>query len=140
MVQPIHSTHSTSALTLFHSSVTSSLTSWQFTFRNGFDPGITNCSIAGRNSHQNYATFLTHDTKASPLGISPCVFHSAALLFHTSLKSDLFCAGGVTSPPYTDCYPTAPRLLCGWSDGLEWSPGCAASDASGLLGYIPLWP
>src|SRR6218665_1022524 len=26
-------------------------------------------------------------------------------------------------PPFTDCYPTAPRLLCGWSDGLEWSPG-----------------
>jgi len=26
--------------------------------------------------------------------------------------------------PYTDCYPTAPRLLCGWSDGLEWSSGC----------------
>src|SRR6218665_3983690 len=38
-------------------------------------------------------------------------------------------ADGVTSPPFTDCYPTAPRLLCGWSDGLEWSPGCAASDA-----------
>jgi|SRR6218665_2389483 len=39
-------------------------------------------------------------------------------------------AGGVTSPPFTDCYPIVPRLLCGWSDGLEWSPGCAASDAT----------
>src|SRR6218665_1910886 len=35
-----------------------------------------------------------------------------------------------TSPPNTDCYPTAPCLLCGWPDGLEWSPGCAASDTS----------
>src|SRR6218665_1948101 len=26
---------------------------------------------------------------------------------------------------------TAPSLFCGWSDGLEWSTGCAASDASG---------
>ena len=31
------------------------------------------------------------------------------------------------------CYPTAPNLLCGWSDGLEWSPSCAVSDASGPL-------
>ena len=38
------------------------------------------------------------------------------------------------------CYSTAPRLLCGWSDGLEWSAGCAASDASGPLCSIPLWP
>src|SRR6218665_4127564 len=52
----------------------------------------------------------------------------------------LCCAGGVTSPPCTDCYPTAPLLLCGWSDGLEWSPGCAASDASDPLCSIPLWP
>jgi len=27
-----------------------------------------------------------------------------------------------------------------WSDGLEWSPGCAVSDASGLLCSIPFWP
>jgi len=52
----------------------------------------------------------------------------------------LFCAGGVAGPPNADCYPTAPHLLCGWSDGLEWSPGCAASDASGPLCSIPLWP
>jgi len=31
-------------------------------------------------------------------------------------------------------------LLCGWSDGLEWSPGCAVSDASGPLCSIPIWP
>jgi len=45
----------------------------------------------------------------------------------------LFCPGGVAGPPNTDCYPTAPSLLCGWSDGLEWSTGCAASDASDPL-------
>src|SRR6218665_653432 len=44
----------------------------------------------------------------------------------------LFCASAVTDPPYTDCHPTAPRLLCSWSDGLEWSSSCAASDASPL--------
>jgi len=27
-----------------------------------------------------------------------------------------------------------------WTDGLEWSPGCAASDASGLLCAISVWP
>src|SRR6218665_3327755 len=41
-------------------------------------------------------------------------------------------------PPNADCYPTAPSLLCGWSDGLEWSTSCAASDASGPLGSFSL--
>src|SRR6218665_2750991 len=40
--------------------------------------------------------------------------------------------------PNADCYPTAPSLLCGWSDGLEWSPGCVASDASSPTGTFPL--
>src|SRR6218665_3372644 len=35
-------------------------------------------------------------------------------------------------------YPTAPSLLCGWSDSLEWSPYCAASDASGPLCSLSL--
>ena len=43
-------------------------------------------------------------------------------------------------PPYMDCYPTAPHLLCGWSDDLEWSSGCSVSDARGLLCCISLWP
>src|SRR6218665_863381 len=30
--------------------------------------------------------------------------------------------------------PTAQSLLCGWADGLEWSTGCAVSDASSPLG------
>src|SRR6218665_3357738 len=45
--------------------------------------------------------------------------------------------------PNADCYPTAQSLLCGWSDGLEWSTGCAASDASSPLGsffFIVLRP
>jgi len=42
--------------------------------------------------------------------------------------------------PYADCYPTEPRLLCGWSDGLDWSLGCGPSDASGPLCSISLWP
>ena len=33
----------------------------------------------------------------------------------------------------------APSLLCGWSGGLEWSPGCAVFDASGPLRSISLW-
>src|SRR6218665_2482408 len=41
----------------------------------------------------------------------------------------LFCPGGVAGPPNADCYPTAQSLLCGWSDGLEWSTDCAASDS-----------
>src|SRR6218665_2367599 len=51
-----------------------------------------------------------------------------------------FCAGRVTCPSHTDYDPTAPRLLCGWPGGLEWSCGCAVSDASGPLCSIPLWP
>src|SRR6218665_780236 len=36
------------------------------------------------------------------------------------------------SSAYTDCLTTAPCLLCGWSDPLECSPGCAVPDTSGL--------
>src|SRR6218665_3913778 len=50
----------------------------------------------------------------------------------------LFCPGAVAGPPNADCYPTAPSLLCGLSDGLERSTGCAASDASGPLGSFSL--
>src|SRR6218665_3429427 len=50
----------------------------------------------------------------------------------------LFCTGGVAGPPKEDCYPTVPSLLCGWSDGLEWSNSCAASGASSPLGSFSL--
>ena len=50
----------------------------------------------------------------------------------------LFIPGGVAGPPNADCYPTAPSLLCGWSDGLEWSTGCAAFDASSPLSSFSL--
>ena len=46
----------------------------------------------------------------------------------------------VTAPPDANCYPTASRLICVWSNGLEFSPGCAALDASGLLSSVFLWP
>jgi len=45
----------------------------------------------------------------------------------------------VTGPPDANCYPTVPHLLCGWSDGLVFSPGCTALDASGLLSSVFLW-
>jgi len=64
----------------------------------------------------------------------PTVTIERRISLHSSVQPE------VTSPSYTDCYPTAPSLLCGWSDVLEWSPGCAASDASGPLCSIPLWP
>ena len=50
----------------------------------------------------------------------------------------LFCPGGVAGPPKADCYLTAPSFLYGWSDGLEWSPGCDGSDPNGPLCSISL--
>jgi len=44
--------------------------------------------------------------------------------YSASYLTALFCASAVTGSPYTNCYLTEPRLLCGWTDGLEWSPGC----------------
>src|SRR6218665_2431786 len=51
----------------------------------------------------------------------------------------LFCPGGVAGPPNADCYPTAPSLLCCWSDGLESSSGFPPPHASGPLCSISLW-
>src|SRR6218665_191858 len=62
----------------------------------------------------------------APLPTEHCYYSASYLI-------TLFCPGGVAGPPNADCYPTAPSFLCGWSDGLEWSPGCAASDASSPL-------
>src|SRR6218665_3184458 len=59
------------------------------------------------------------------LGTSPILSPTTVLLhcyYSASYLITLFCPGGVACPPYTDCYPTAPSLLCGWSDGLEWAP------------------
>src|SRR6218665_1228146 len=71
------------------------------------------------------------------------LFSKATLLLHCYYSPSylivLFCPSGVTGPPCADYYLTAPSLLCGWSDGLEWSPGFAAPDASGPLCSISLW-
>src|SRR6218665_2981824 len=70
------------------------------------------------------------------------ILSPGTLLLHcyysASYLITLFCPGGVAGPPNVDCYPTAQSLLCGWSDGLEWSTGCAASDASSPLGSFSL--
>src|SRR6218665_739500 len=70
------------------------------------------------------------------------ILSPGTLLLHcyysASYLITLFCPGGAAGPPNADCYPTAPSLLCGWSDGLEWSTGCAASDASSPLGSFSL--
>src|SRR6218665_3042671 len=74
-------------------------------------------------------------------GTSPILSPGTLLLhcyYSASYLTALFCPGGVAGPPYTTCYPTAPSLLCGWSDGPEWSPGCAAFDASSPLGSFSL--
>src|SRR6218665_3403113 len=74
-------------------------------------------------------------------GTSP-ILSTRTLLLHcyysASYLITLFCPGGVAGPPNADCFPTAPSLLCGWFDGLEWSTGCAASDASSPLGSFSL--
>src|SRR6218665_4053754 len=57
-------------------------------------------------------------------GTSPILSPGTLLLhcyYSASYLITLFWPGGVAGPPYTDRYPTAPSLLCGWSDGLEWS-------------------
>src|SRR6218665_3023275 len=73
-------------------------------------------------------------------GLAPSYLRNfvAPLFYSASYLITLFCQGGVAGPPNADCYPTAPSLLCGWSDGLEWSTGCAASDASSPLGSFSL--
>ena len=71
-------------------------------------------------------TTVKWDSFVVPLLLFSIISH-CALLPRRSCRS-----------PNVDCYPIAPSLLCGWSDGLEWSPGCAASDASGPLCSISL--
>ena len=66
-------------------------------------------------------------------GTSPILYPGTLLFscyYSASYLLALSCPGGIAGPPNADCYPTAPSLLCGWSDGLEWSPGCGTSDAS----------
>src|SRR6218665_1895447 len=70
--------------------------------------------------------------RALTLTLTPIVY--AYAMVTGIFRITLFCPGGVAGPPNADCYPTAQGLLCGWSDGLEWSTGCAASDASSPLG------
>src|SRR6218665_2883795 len=90
-----------------------------------------------------YPQCLPHLCVGSALhrGTSPILSPGTLLLhcyYSASYLIALFCPGGVAGPPNADCYPTAPSFLCGWSDGLEWSTGCAASDASGPLGSFYL--
>src|SRR6218665_3040687 len=74
-------------------------------------------------------------------GTGPILYPGTELLhcyYSVSYLITLFCPGGVAGPPNADCYPTAQSLLCGWSDGLEWSTGCAASTR--LFFFIVLRP
>src|SRR6218665_2597041 len=75
-------------------------------------------------------------------GTSP-ILSPGTLLIHCYYSASyliaLFCPGGAAGPLNADCHPTAPLLLCGWSDGLEWSAGCATSDASGPLATLLLF-
>ena len=75
---------------------------------------------------------------------SSTTLSEGTLLFYCSYSTSyliaLLSAGGVTDPPYADCYPKVLRLFGGWSYGLEWSTGCATSDASGPLCSNSLWP
>src|SRR6218665_2297745 len=82
----------------------------------------------GSALHRGYSTTLSVGT------FLPHCCYSAPYLIA------LFCASAVTGSPYADGYLTAPCLLCGWFDGLEWSPGYAVFDASGPLCSISLWP
>src|SRR6218665_2076911 len=89
------------------------------------------------------APFLPHLCVGLALHGRTCpILSPGTLLLHcyysASYLITLFCPGGVAGPPNADCYPTAQSLLCGWSDGLEWSTGCAESDASSPLGSFSL--
>src|SRR6218665_2964703 len=53
-------------------------------------------------------------------GTSPILSPGTLLLhcyYSASYLIALFCPGGVAGPSNADCYPTAPSLLYGWSDG-----------------------
>jgi len=80
------------------------------------------------------ALHIGGSTPLSAGTLSPHCCHSPSYLIA------LFCAAQLLVPLYTNCYLTVLRLLCGWSNGLEWSSGCTASDASGPLFCISLWP
>jgi len=66
------------------------------------------------------------DRGTSPI-LSP---RTLQLHYSASYLIALLCPGGVAGPPRTRTIIDSASLLCGWSDGLEWSPGCAASECS----------
>src|SRR6218665_2428521 len=102
-------------------------------------PGLWVYAGCPSRAHLPTAHCLSHLCVGSALhrGTSLILSPGTVLLhcyYSASYLIALFCPGGVAGPLNADCYPTAPSLLCGWSDGLEWSTGCAASGASSPLG------
>src|SRR6218665_192375 len=96
-------------------------------------------SFTGSPTHSALATASLRWFGVAYRGTSPSYLRLSpgTVLLHcyysASYLISLSCPGGGAGPLNADCYPTAPSLLCGWSDGLEWSTGCAASGASSPL-------
>src|SRR6218665_3173819 len=116
-----------------HSLDSSMCSAWRVSFK---------LEVSARNTelsrHSIYSPTRSALSTASLHGGTCPILSPGTLLLHcyysASYLITLFCPGGVAGPPNADCYPTAQSLLFGWSDGLEWSTGCAASDASSPLG------
>ena len=104
----------------------------------GPDPGRGLCIPGIDNSRGTRNAFDCTCMRWSSPKWSPQGNFVAPLLLFSVVSHYALLPSGVAGPPYTDCYPTAQSLLCGWSDGLEWSTGCAASDASSPLGSFSL--
>jgi len=81
----------------------------------GLGKMMTNTEVSVQDKAENRKDPDTGDTRDGRRGLNwvyPCMmllhcYYSASYLIA------LFCPGGVTGPPYADCYPTAPSLLCG---------------------------
>src|SRR6218665_514923 len=90
-------------------------------------------SFTGSLTHSALSTASLRWFSVLHRGTSPILSPGTLLLhcyYSASYLITLFCPCGVAGPPYMDCFPTSPSLLCSWSDGWEWSPGCASFDAS----------
>src|SRR6218665_4008964 len=94
----------------------------------------------GKPSMQRRTNAETTNINAEPTHHPICENYVAPLLLFSVLSHCALLRKRSYWSPYTNCYPTEPRLLCGWSDGLEWTSRCAASDGSGPLCFISLWP
>jgi len=90
---------------------------------------LTNLFVSNiSNERSTVAAHITYTTAGTLL--PHCCYSESYLIA-------LFCASRITGPLYTDLSDST-RFLCGWSNGFEWSPGCAAFDASGPLYSISL--